>query len=142
MKTLFNYITLGLVLLVSASGCTKFVNAGLPNNELAATTVFQTDATALGSMTGLYASLTSNTLLMTAWSTMPAISADELVNYSNDAATVQLYSNSISTSANTTDYLWNYGYQAIYVANAALAGTQQSGSLTAPVTAQVEGEAE
>jgi starch-binding outer membrane protein, SusD/RagB family len=140
MKILFNYILPGL--LVSLAGCTKFVDAGLPNNELAATTVYQTDATALASMTGLYATLTSNTLLMTAWTTMPAMSADELLNYSNDAGTVQLYSNAISTSANTTDYLWVNAYQTIYMANAALAGTQQSGSLTAPVIAQVEGEAE
>lgn len=144
MKSLFHYILLGSVLVVSGSGCTKFVNAGLPDNKLAATTVFQTDATALGAMTGLYASLTSNTLLMTAWGVMPAMSADELVNYSTDAGTVQLYSNAISTSTspNTTDYLWNYGYQMVYMANAALAGAQQSSSLTAPVAAQVEGEAE
>lgn len=142
MKIIFNYILLGSVLVVS--GCTKFVNAGLPDNKLAGTTVFSSDATALGAMTGLYASLTSNTLLMTAWTVMPAMSADELVNYSTNAGTVQVYSNAISTSTSsaTTDYLWINGYQAIYIANAALAGARQSASLSAPVAAQVEGEAE
>jgi hypothetical protein len=136
------YIILCCLPALFFSGCTKFVSAGLPNNELAATTVFQTDATALGAMTGLYATLTSNSLLLTALTAMPAMSADELKNYSNDAGTVQLYSNSISISTNTTDYLWINAYQAIYMANAALAGTQQSGSISAPVVAQVEGEAE
>ncbi len=75
MKTLFNYIIPWLVVLVS--GCTKFVNAGLPDNQLAASTVFSSDPTALGAMTGLYASLTSNVLLVTAWTAMPALSADE-----------------------------------------------------------------
>src|SRR5580698_10041708 len=101
MRTPFlKYIALGVLPLSLLSGCTKFVNAGLPDNELAASTVFTTDATALAAVTGLYASITSNTLLLTAGTAMPALSADELVNYSNDAGTVQLYSNSISTSAN------------------------------------------
>jgi starch-binding outer membrane protein, SusD/RagB family len=140
MRNLF--IVLGSLCVLYLSGCTKFVNAGLPNNELAASTVFTTDATALGAMTGLYASITSNTQLLTAETAMPAMSADELKNYSNDAGTVQLYSNSISVSTNTTDYLWINAYQSLYVANAALAGAQQSGSLSAPVVKQVEGEAE
>jgi hypothetical protein len=73
---------------------------------------------------------------------MPALSADELQSYSTDAQTVQLYSNSISLSSNTTDYLWTRAYPLIYIANAAIQGVQQSKSLSTPVANQVLGEAE
>jgi hypothetical protein len=136
------YMALGGLLLILSSGCKKFVDAGLPDNELASTTVFSTDETALGAMTGLYSTLISNSLLLTSYSCMPAMSADELTNYSDDAATVQLYSNSISVSTSTTDLLWTTAYQVIYMANAAIQGVQQSTTLTAPVAAQVMGEAE
>ncbi len=136
------YLTLGSLLLILSSGCKKFVEAGLPDNELASATVFTTDETALGAMTGLYSSMTTNAVLLGAYSFMPALSADELKNYSSDAATVQLYSNSISLSTNTTDFLWTRAYQAIYMANAAILGVKQSSSLSAPVASQVTGEAE
>jgi starch-binding outer membrane protein, SusD/RagB family len=135
-------MALGWLLVILSSGCKKFVEAGLPQNELASATVFTTDETALGAMTGVYSTLTSNALLLGAYSFMPALSGDELKNYSSDAATVQLYSNSISLSANTTDFLWTRAYQVIYMANAAILGVQQSGSLSAPVASQVTGEAE
>ena len=137
------YMALGGLVLILSSGCKKFVDAGLPDNELASTTVFTSDETALGAMTGLYSTLTftTNGVLLTAYSCMPAMSADELKNYSNDAETVQLYSNSISQSANTTDNLWTRAYQVIYMANAAIQGVEQSSSLSAPVAAQVMGEA-
>ena len=136
------YITLGGLLLILSSGCKKFVDAGLPDNKLASTTVFSTDQTALGAMTGLYSTMTQNTVLLVAYSSMPALSADELTNYSTDAATVQLYSNSIAVSTSTTDNLWTTAYKLIYMANAAIQGVQQSTTLTAPVSAQVMGEAE
>jgi hypothetical protein len=136
------YITLGLGLLFFFSSCKKFVDADTPDNQLTASTVFATDATALGAMTGLYSSMMSNSLLLTAYSCMPALSADELRSYSTDAQTVQLYSNSISLSSNTTDYLWTRAYPLIYMANAAIQGVQQSTSLTTPVANQVLGEAE
>jgi hypothetical protein len=135
-------MALGSLLVLLSSGCKKFVNAGLPDNELASATVFTTDETALGAMTGLYSTLTSNALLLGAYSYMPALSGDELKNYSNDVSTVQLYTNSISLSTNTTDYLWTRAYQAIYMANAAILGVKQSGSISAPVASQVTGEAE
>jgi hypothetical protein len=139
MRTLsIKYIAVVLLL----SGCKKFVDANVPDNELTASSVFTTDEAALGAMTGLYSTMTSNSLLLTAYSCMPALSADELQNYSNDAGTVQLYSNSINVSSNTTDYLWTRAYQVIYMANAAIQGVQQSNTLSAPVASQVMGEAE
>jgi len=143
MRTIsIKYITLGLGLLLFFSSCKKFVNADTPDNQLTASTLFATDATALGAMTGLYSSMMSNAVLLTAYSCMPALSADELQSYSTDAQTVQLYSNSISLSSNTTDYLWTRAYPLIYMANAAIQGVQQSTSLTTPVANQVLGEAE
>jgi hypothetical protein len=135
-------MALGSALLLFFSSCKKFVDADVPDNELTAATVFTTDPTALGAMTGLYSTMTTNTLLLTAYSCMPALSADELQNYSTDAQTVQLYSNSISLSSNTTDYLWTRAYPLIYMANAAIQGVRQSSSLSTPVANQVLGEAE
>jgi hypothetical protein len=73
---------------------------------------------------------------------MPALSADELQNYATDAQTVQLYSNSISLSSNTTDNLWTRAYPLIYMANAAIQGVQQSKTLSTAAANQVLGEAE
>ena len=143
MRTLsIKYTALGGALLLFFSSCKKFVDADTPNNELTASTVFTTNATALGAMTGLYSSMMSNTLLLAAYSSMPALSADDLQSYSTDAQTVQLYSNSISLSSNTTDYLWTRAYPLIYMANAAITGVQQSKSLSTAVANQVLGEAE
>jgi hypothetical protein len=143
MRTLsIKYMALGWALLLLVSSCKKFVDANVPNNQLTASTVFTTDQTALGAMTGLYSTMTSNTLLLQAYSCMPALSADELQNYSADAGTVQLYSNSITSSANTTDFLWTRAYQLIYMANAAIQGVRQSTSLSTPAANQVMGEAE
>jgi len=135
-------MALGWALVLLFSSCKKFVDADTPDNQLTAATVFTTDQTALGAMTGLYSSMTTNTLLLAAYSSMPALSADELQNYSTDAQTIQLYSNSISLSSNTTDYLWTRAYPLIYMANAAIQGVQQSTSLTPAVANQVLGEAE
>jgi hypothetical protein len=138
------YTVLGWLLMTLFSGCKKFVEASLPDNKLAAATVFTTDATALGTMTGLYSTLTSNTILLQSYSCIPALSSDELRNYSQDVPTIQLYSNTISSSSSgsSTDLLWTRAYQGIYMANAALAGVEQSHSLSAPVANQVAGEAE
>ena len=124
------------------SSCKKFVDSDTPENQLTAATVFTTDPTALGAMTGLYSSMTTNTVFLTAYSCMPALSADELQNYATDAQTVQLYSNSISLSSNTTDNLWTRAYPLIYMANAAIQGVQQSRTLSTAVANQVLGEAE
>ncbi len=72
-------MALGWLLVILSSGCKKFVNAGLPQNELASATVFTTDETALGAMTGVYSTLTSNaTRPQGAYSFMPAsLSGDE-----------------------------------------------------------------
>jgi starch-binding outer membrane protein, SusD/RagB family len=143
MRTLtIKYMALGWALALLFSSCKKFVDADVPDNELTAATVFTTDETALGAMTGLYSTMTSNTLLLAAYSSMPALSADELQNYSTDAETVQLYSNSIALSGNTTDFLWTRAYQLIYMANAAIEGARQSTTLSAPVANQVIGEGE
>ena len=92
MRTLsIKYTALGGALLLFFSSCKKFVDADTPNNELTASIVFTTNATALGAMTGLYSSMMSNTLLLAAYSSMPALSADDLQSYSTDAQTVQLY---------------------------------------------------
>lgn len=143
MRTLsIKYTALGGALLLLLSSCKKFVDADTPDNKLTASIVFNTNATALGAMTGLYSSIMSNTILLEAYSSMPALSADDLQSYSIDAQTVQLYSNSISLSSNTTDYLWTRAYPLIYMANAAIEGVKQSASLSTPVANQVIGEAE
>lgn len=143
MKKSVLYI-LSYGLLLSGGGCRKFSEVSPPSTSLAAATVYGSNATASAAVTGIYFSMSTNSVGggthgITA---LLGLSADEFNLYSNatDMLISQAYVNALlSTNAPS---MWNDLYNIIYQANSAIEGILNSQGVSADMKNQLIGESE
>ena len=121
--------------------CKDFISIDNPKNQMITATVFQTDAHASAAMTGIYGRMVSTGTIPYTIAFRTGIAGDEQINYSTNAAAVQLYQNGIQAQESLTNDFWNSGYNYIYQANAVIEGCEQSTGLSAAVRKQLLAEA-
>ncbi|SDF15269.1 Starch-binding associating with outer membrane [Mucilaginibacter pineti] len=146
-----NYaVILFIFLATSLPSCKKFVDAGAPVTTLNSQNVFESDATAIATLTGIYTqwSLDSYGLnggngSLTALNLLPSLSADDLTLFDGNGNSdfVQIYINSIKSSNSINLSYWQYSYTIINKTNAIIDGLKSSAKVSTPVKNQLLGEA-
>lgn len=139
MKT---FLKLTLLVLISCTGCKKFVDPGIPSSQLVTDAVFQSDQSANAAITGLYASLIPNTtgsFLNYQITLFTGLMADELI--APAANNQEFYQNNLNPQVSSASALWENGYEQIYRANAILKGLSGAEKLSPDLKRQLEGEA-
>ena len=134
------------VLLVTASGCEKWIDTDFPNNQLATELVFEDEQTAEAALAGLYGAMWNNGLIAGSADGMGCV----LGVYADDLSTVFVSSNNgIADIANnqqvatntSVSTVWTNAYSQIYMANSILAGVENSKSLSEATRKRMRGEA-
>ena len=131
-------------ILITQSGCKKFIDVSPPVTSLTGASVFTTDANAIAVLTGLYSGIISSSDLSTGFTSMslfPALSSDELSLFETSNATyAPYYTNNLNSLANG-DIYWNTIYPMLFTINSAISGLSATNSLTPAVRQQLLGEA-
>jgi hypothetical protein len=142
----FNLSIFFLLPLMIFTGCKKLVEAPPPTDQVSEKNVFSTDATAIGVLTDIYASMNAFDgpfLGYKSTSIYTGLSSDELTLYSGalGGTLERYYYNDLSGTLLSGHELWAPMYNFIYRCNAAIKGLDASTSLTPAVKNQLLGEA-
>lgn len=138
------------LLYIIAIGCKKIVNVSSPITSITGASVFNSDATAIATLTGIYTNLSSANPTtaggISSLSLYAGMSADELTLWSGNKNLTVLayYRNALLASSTTTSYgaeYWNKLYGYVFSCNAAIEGLNASSGLTPAVKQQILGEA-
>ncbi|MBS1526461.1 MAG: RagB/SusD family nutrient uptake outer membrane protein [Bacteroidetes bacterium] len=129
--------------LIMVASCKKFVDVGLPKNQLISSEVFADSTNANSALAGIYYSAISTYLGLNAGG-LPlysGLSADELTPTGSSTEPVQFYSNNILSNNNSNAVFWGGAYSSIYSANAIIQGVTASTGISAHAKLQLIGEA-
>lgn len=137
------------ILAISICGCKKLANVPAPITSVNGFTVYNSDVTAVGALTGIYANLNNSGNFATgsgSISFFSGLSADEFSLFSGVAtnqASSYYFRNQLTGifGNNVGSDHWKNLYSAIYNANIAIEGISASTTLSAPVKQQLLGEA-
>jgi len=145
-RTFLNQIKLLLLIVFVAAcnvSCKKFVDAGAPITSFNGVNVYDNDATATASVTGIYIRISSAGISgnggLTSISAICGLSADELTLVKNNAGLLPYFNNALNS---TTSTIWSPVYNIIFDANSSIEGLNTSVKLTPAVKKQLLGEAE
>ncbi|BAV07689.1 outer membrane protein, nutrient binding [Filimonas lacunae] len=126
------------------TGCRKLVEVQAPVTGITAGNVYETDATAIAVMTGMYTQMSLSSLPDGAnLSLCLGMSADEFTLYAGVTNTgyQRYYQNAHSALLGLTPDFWTGFYNMIYTTNSVLEGVENSPALTPAVKQQLQGEA-
>lgn len=128
------YISI-FALLLNLSACKKFVEVGDPKDELAATTVFTSDATATAAIVGIYSDMNaSNYQFANVLTTfLGSMSADDFVYAATFANFDEFKNNAIQPGNPYVATFWSQPYNYIYRANVIIEGAGKSTQLSPAV---------
>lgn len=151
-KILFNSSNITLLFLSAfflmiQTSCKKLVEVAPPITQVTGTNVYNTDATAIAVLTGIYSSMSQGSIYTgnSSLSLYAGLSADELSLYAgvpSSSVLTYYYKNSLyvnSTSAAGTEF-WTPNYTFIFLCNSAIAGLTAANGLTPSVQQQLLGE--
>lgn len=139
-----------LIFVLSYSSCKKFVEIPPPVSTLSDASVFTNDATAIGAITGVYASMSLDNVGNTTTNRgIPSLylfgglAADELTLFNVGNTTyLPFYSNKLSPiTISTASFFWSQTYAQLYNLNAAVEKLSSSTTLSPAVKQQLLGEA-
>jgi starch-binding outer membrane protein, SusD/RagB family len=141
------FLLLSLFLVLCMTCCKKLVEVTPPVTSITDASVYNSDATAIAVLTGLYAQLSQasypgNTNQLPTLSLWAALSADELTlwDVSQGGAPPAYYGNTL-TATDFGPEFWNNTYPMVFICNSAIAGVTSSTGLTPAVKQQLLGEA-
>lgn len=134
-----------VILILTFSSCTKLVEVTGPATSINKDYVYNSDATAVSVLNGIYAKLSSGSLTeggnITSFMPLyPGLSADEFTLFANIAGNIQSYYIN-ALASNTSPNVFSTTYQYLYTVNSAIEGLNASTALTAAVKTQLLGEA-
>jgi hypothetical protein len=135
------------LIVMTITGCKKFVQVPAPSTSTSAENVYTSDADAASVLTGVYTSLVNGSAAspqLLSISFFSGLSADEfsLFNNTSYASYINYYHNvSDNRNALITSDFWSNSYQIIFVTNSAIAGLTNNSSLTPALSKQLMGEA-
>lgn len=144
-KSLYQYpkkwliYTTGLMLFICS--CKKTVSIDPPVNQLTNDKVFATDNSAIAAMAGIYARFIATSIYDYLPTLLPALSADELNNYTTISNYTTFNNNAILPSDTYNKNLWAVSYNIIYQANALIENLQSSTTISTATQTQLTGEA-
>jgi hypothetical protein len=142
-KRTSHIIISSIMVLFIISGCKKFIEVNFPETSNNANVVYNTDAQAIGVLTGIYAKMGANLLSNPVILAMPVytgLSSDELTLFDKNNSTLgPYYINSLSSQIPSS--FWSDIYSTVFVVNSALEGLNSSTALTPSVKQQLLGEA-
>jgi len=139
-RNLFYFICTALILCTS---CEKYVDVGLPKDQVLNQLAFDDDKTATASVVGLYSQMNglnyyfANILM----NFCTAMSADEFFYGANYADFTEFSDNNPSTTNSFVRTLWTQPYSYIYHANACIEGLEKAVNVSQAVKNQLIGEA-
>lgn len=134
-----------LAILAAQPACKKFVEVGAPPGQTSTAQVFSDDASATAAMNGVYSLMmgSNNAFTDGAVTLYAGLSADELYNTTPSPPLDQFAQNTLtSNNPLLVTNCWGDAYSYIYQVNAILEGLPRSTGLSAPVRAQLTGEAD
>lgn len=144
-KVTSTLLRLTMVLCITVvSACEDFLHTKAPSTQVSSSEVFETDATAMAAVLGMYERIMGNFFYaFNGQLTLCAgLSSDELLNVTGNPILQEFFSNSINPSNDQLRrYFWNAGYSTIYQANAVIEGLAKSKGVTPETKSQLEGEA-
>jgi len=136
-----------LAIIIASGSCKKWVEVDGPETSVGFEQAFNSDATAIGVITSLYADLGNQVLgqpgYLTSLSCVAGLSADEL-SYFSGATNPMLnayYTNSLSTQNVGDPGYWGAVYTEMYVVNTAIEELSRTTLLSPKVKQQLMGEA-
>jgi hypothetical protein len=127
-----------VILLLSLTGCKKFVEIDTPPTLLVASGVFNDNTTATQAQTNIYSQMSLNSESFN-MSSNSGLLSDELTGYAAFGAQRQFYINAITANGYTGP--WQSAYNYIYQANAVMEGLQKNSGVSTAVKKQLSGEA-
>lgn len=119
----------------SMASCSKAIDVGLPKTQVTSQNTFNDLSSARAALLGIYSSLEG--YLNANTTTLPGLSADELISYSTPIS--RYYTNSLSASVN--DDFWSNFYNYIYQANNLISQVSTSTGISDPDKPALIGEA-
>jgi hypothetical protein len=135
-----------IIVLFTISGCKKFIEVDFPETSNNANVVYNTDAQAIGVLTGIYAKMGATILsnlsnpVILGMPIYSGLSSDELTLFDKNNTTLgPYYTNSLSSQIPSS--FWSDIYSTVFVTNSALEGLNSSTGLTPSVKQQLLGEA-
>ena len=137
------FCILGMLYILSITGCKKLMQVDEPDDSLTTTAVFSTDSLAQAAVAGLYIKIMNSPKLFLdgGMSLFPALSADELQRTISLNLEDQFYNNSISPNNSLVNFnLWKAAYAYIYQCNICMEGLQKSTGVNTALKKQLLGE--
>ena len=135
------------LLLTTCLSCKDFVEVDIPETDIFAEAVFQSDATATSALLHLYTEMNTTSDFSgggnSGISLLQGLSADELEVFSGAVSTrlEPFYFNNLISTDNEVTNIWNTCYSIIFGANAIIEGLTNSNQISDEVHALIEGEA-
>lgn len=130
MKQLLQYISIlretiitgCFLILITATGCRKYLEVPVPTNKIVGTTAFDNDATAAGVLNTVYEKLSNGSYFdgNTSVGFFTGLYGDELQNYSILGSYQAVYSNTVSSTVGGVSGLWSNLYTQLYPVNVAI----------------------
>jgi len=145
LSFLENSIIIGIIMIFSFSSCTKLVEVNGPTTSVNKDYVYNSDATAVAVLNGIYAKMSSGALLdgpnvCSFMPLFPGLSADEFTLFANTGTNIQaFYINALTNT--TSPNIWSNTYPYIFTVNSAIEGLETSTGLTPAIKKQLMGEA-
>lgn len=149
MKRLFflpKYLLLlliGFALLISCSGCKKFVDIKPSANLIQSEDLFSDEASALSAVSGVYVQMrfSSPGLANGALSVYAGLTADELMTSTASSEYEAFLQNSILPNSGVVEeQLWSDAYKVIYTTNLIIENLEKSTGLSMDILNQLTGE--
>lgn len=132
-----------LVVGLSMSACTDFVEVDPPRNNLVSETVFDDPATVESALANLYHGMREGGMVSGSFGMTPLLGvySDELDYFGFDADFSQLYYHNLLASNGTLMDWWGQAYHLIYAANDIIKGVELSDELTKDEKNKFKGQA-
>lgn len=132
-------------LIMLFQSCKKLVDIPPPTQTLTENIVYNTDAAAIGVVSGIYANLANSSSNfpfqgIRSIGLLAALSADDLTMFGTSNPYYTYYRNDLAMLKGGSD-LWAPLYSNVFKCNAAIEGLQKSTSLTSAIKQQLLGEA-
>lgn len=132
-----------LLMLFTSSSCEEFVAVEPPKTEIISETVFNSDASAMAAVRGIYSLMMTNQSFTNGQiEKYCGLSADELTDVSGRNEQVEFeYNSLIPANAVVLKVFWQEAYSYIHNANALLEGLTKDTPITPETRRHLEGEA-
>lgn len=146
-RLIYKKLSFGLLLSFFLTSCEDFLEVEAPNHKIVSETVFDNDATAISSMTGIYNQLFNSAHFSNGGensvTVLAGLSSDNLrgVRGGRDLLLLEFDEHRILPDNSRNLSLWSSAYNIIYMINSLLEGVENSSGISQSIHATLEGEA-